>query len=84
MSESKKDKQYDIYSLNKIEIICTALFAMMFIGATFCIVNYGIELELWRYLVLIMASIFGIGIIIKRAILDYKFFFSRIISKYFN
>ena len=76
MNESKTDKQYDVYSLNKIEIICTALYAMMFIGATFCIVNYGIKLELWRYLVLIMASIFGIGIIIKRAILDYKFFFS--------
>ena len=42
MNESKTDKQYDVYSLNKIEIICTALYAMMFIGATFCIVNYGI------------------------------------------
>lgn len=77
MNESKADKQYVVYSLNKIEIICTALYTMMVIGATFCIANYGIKLKLWRYLVLIIASIFGIGIIIKRAILDYKFFFSK-------
>lgn len=77
MNESKADKQYVVYSLNKIEIICTALYTMMVIGATFCIANYGIKLKLWCYLVLIIASIFGIGIIIKRAILDYKFFFSK-------
>lgn len=76
MSESKKDRLYEVYSYNMIDSIVNLLYTLGSIGLLIlCMPIEGKGMDWWFYLLAIIICLHGIGATAKRIIIDYKFIF---------